>query len=229
VLVHSGETILPELDRKLGRYAAQKLEKRGVEIRLGTRVLGLSKEGVALSDGTRVPTRCLVWTAGTCPHPLLSSLGCPKQAGRLLTNDRLGVVDHPGVWAIGDCAFIPGPDGKPHPPTAQHALRQGRVLAENVAGALRGKPGRPFAFNTIGQLASIGRRAGVAQILGLRFSGFLAWWMWRTIYLSKLPRTEKKLRVLIDWTLDLLFSKDIVQYITSKSPSISHRDDAGAS
>jgi NADH dehydrogenase len=170
-----------------------------------------------------------VWTAGTCPHLLLSSLGCPKQAGRLLTNDQLGVVDHPGVWAIGDCAFIPGPDGKPHPPTAQHALRQGRVLAENVAATLRGKPGRPFAFNTIGQLASIGRRAGVAQILGLRFSGFLAWWMWRTIYLSKLPRTEKKLRVMIDWTLDLLFSKDIVQYITSKSPSISHRDDASAS
>jgi NADH dehydrogenase len=170
-----------------------------------------------------------VWTAGTSPHPLLATLGCPKQAGRLLTDDHLQVVDHPGVWAIGDCAFIPGPDGKPYPPTAQHALRQGRVLAENVAAALRGKPGRAFAFNTIGQLASIGRRAGVAQIFGLRFSGFLAWWLWRTIYLLKLPRTEKKLRVMIDWTLDLLFSKDIVQYITVKSPSISHRDDAGAS
>jgi len=229
VLVHSGPTILPELDPKLGRYAARKLEERGVEIRLGTRVLGASKEGVALSDGSHISTQCLVWTAGTSPHPLLASLGCPKQAGRLLTNDRLEVVDHPGVWAIGDCAFIPRPDGSPHPPTAQHALRQGRVLAENVAAALRGKPGRPFTFNTIGQLASIGRRAGVAQIFGLRFSGFLAWWLWRTIYLMKLPRTEKKLRVMIDWTLDLLFSKDIVQYITVKSPSVSHRDDTGAS
>jgi len=229
VLVHSGQTILPELDPKLGRYAAQKLEMRGVELRLGTRVLGVSKEGVALSDGTHVPTQCLVWTAGTSPHPLLETLGCPKQAGRLLTDDHLQVVDHPEVWAIGDCAFIPGPDGKPYPPTAQHALRQGRVLAENVAAALRGKPGRTFAFNTIGQLASIGRRAGVAQIFGLRFSGFLAWWLWRTIYLSKLPRTEKKIRVMIDWTLDLLFSKDIVQYITVKSPSISHRADVGPS
>ncbi len=229
VLVHSGKTILPELDPKLGRYAEQKLAKRGVEMRLGTRVLGVSKDGVALSDGTTIPTQCLVWTAGTSPHPLVATLGCAKQAGRFLTNDRLEVVDQSGVWAIGDCAFIPGPDGKPHPPTAQHALRQGRVLADNVAAALRGKPGRPFTFNTIGQLATIGRRAGVAQIFGLRFSGFLAWWMWRTIYLSKLPRTEKKLRVMIDWTLDLLFSKDIVQYATVKSPSISHRNDAGAS
>jgi len=103
------------------------------------------------------------------------------------------------------------------------------VLAENVAAAIRGKPGRPFVFNTIGQLASIGHRAGVGQIFGLRFSGFLAWRLWRTIYLMKLPRTEKKLRVMIDWTLDLLFSKDIVQYSTVKSPFVSRKEDAGPS
>ncbi len=227
VLVHSGQTILPELDPRLGRYAAQKLQKRGVELRLGTRVLGVSDAGVALSDGTTLPTKCLVWTAGTSPHPLLSTLPCKKQNGRLLTDEGLEV--QPGVWALGDCASVPGPDGKPHPPTAQHALRQGRVLADNVAAALRGLPARPFRFRTIGQLATIGRRAGVAQIFGLRFSGFLAWWMWRTIYLAKLPRAEKKLRVLIDWTLDLLFSKELVQYATVKSPTFSRRDDSAAS
>ena len=127
----------------------------------------------------------------------------------------------PGVWALGDCAWIPDANGKPHPPTAQHALRQGAVVAHNVRAHLRGEPLRAFSFATLGQLATIGRRAGVAQIFGLRFSGFLAWWLWRTIYLAKLPRAEKKLRVMLDWTLDLVFSKDLVQYATARSSSTS--------
>jgi NADH dehydrogenase len=163
VLVHSGDSILPELDPRLGRYAQAKLEKRGVEFHLGTRVLGVKDEGVELSDGSVIPTR------------------------------------------------------KPYPPTAQHAIRQGKLLAENIVASLRGRRAKPFTFKTIGQLATIGRRAGVAQIFGLRFSGFAAWWLWRAIYLSKLPRTEKKLRVMLDWTLDLFFSKDLVQYTTTRS------------
>jgi NADH:quinone reductase (non-electrogenic) len=220
VLVHSGDGILPELDPALGRYAARKLAARGIELRLGTRVLGVSEAGVALSDGTTVPTRTLVWTAGTCPHPLLATLDCRREAGRLLTDERLELRGRRGVWALGDCAWIPGPDGRPYPPTAQHALRQARVVADNVVATLDGRPTRPFRFRTIGQLATIGRRTGVAQILGVRFSGFVAWWLWRTIYLAKLPRVEKKLRVMIDWTLDLVFAKDLVQYTTVASPAL---------
>jgi NADH:ubiquinone reductase (H+-translocating) len=220
VLVHSGPAILPELDPALGRYAARKLAARGIELRLGTRVLGVSDAGVALSDGTTIPTRTLVWTAGTCPHPLLATLDCGHAQGRLATDECLELPGHPGVWALGDCAWVPDRDGRPYPPTAQHALRQARVVADNIVGALDGRPKRPFRFRTIGQLATIGRRAGVAQIFGLRFSGFVAWWLWRTVYLAKLPRAEKKLRVMIDWTLDLLFSKDLVQYATVTSPAV---------
>ncbi|MGH7288660.1 MAG: NAD(P)/FAD-dependent oxidoreductase [Myxococcota bacterium] len=221
VLVHSGEEILPELDPRLGAYARKKLAKRGVELRLGTRVRAASEDGVELSDGTIIPTRTLVWTAGTSPHPLLATLPCKTDGGRLLVNDRLELPEWPGVFALGDCAWVPDPTGKPYPPTAQHALRQGRVIADNLVAHLEGGEKRPFVFRTIGQLATIGRRAGVAQIFGLRFSGFLAWWLWRSIYLSKLPRTEKKLRVLIDWSLDLIFSKDLVQYSTRRSQALS--------
>jgi len=112
--------------------------------------------------------------------------------------------------------------GQYHPPTAQHALREGKTLATNLMATVRGGALKPFSFSTIGQLAAIGRRTGVANILGINFSGFLAWWMWRTIYLSKLPRFEKKLRVALDWTLDLLFTKDLVQFQTFRAPTISY-------
>jgi NADH dehydrogenase len=136
------------------------------------------------------------------------------------------VVDWPGVWALGDCAAVPDRDtGKPCPPTAQHALRQGKVLAQNIMAAIRGGLKKPFVFSTIGQLAAIGKRTGVANILGVNFSGFMAWWLWRTIYLSKLPRFEKKLRVALDWTLDLLFAKDIVQFLTVRGATISRAQD----
>jgi NADH dehydrogenase len=217
VLVHSGPVILPELSEKLGSYAKEKLEARGVEIRLNTRVLSYRNGDVELSDGTIVPAKTLVWTAGTAPHPILDTLRCRKDRGRIAANEFMEVPEWPGVWAIGDCASIPDlSSGKPYPPTAQHALRQGRVLARNIRSAIRGGSKRPFVFSTLGQLAAIGKRTGVAQIFGFNFSGFVAWWLWRTIYLSKLPRLEKKCRVAMDWTLDLLFSKDLVQFTTTR-------------
>ena len=189
------------------------------------RVRGLSQEGVALSDGTTIPTSCLVWTAGTSPHPLLESLPCKKENGRIVVGPDLAVEGYPGVWALGDCALVPSRDGGSHPPTAQHALREAVTAADNVLATLRGTRTRAFHFKTIGQLATIGRRAGVARIFGVRFSGFLAWWLWRTIYLAKLPRAEKKLRMMLDWTLDLFFSKDLVQYTTVRSPAMSRAAD----
>jgi NADH dehydrogenase len=211
VLVHPGAVILPELGENLGRYAQHALAKRGVEIRLNTRVTSMTEHEVCLNDGHAIPSGTLIWTAGTVPNPLLSSLPCQKEAGRVLVNEFLQIPAWPGVWAVGDGALVPDVrlPGKFHPPTAQHAIRQGRVAAQNIALALAGRSPKPFSFKTIGLLASIGRRTGVARIFGFNFSGFLAWWLWRTIYLSKLPGLDKKVRVAFDWTLDLLFRKDV--------------------
>jgi NADH:ubiquinone reductase (H+-translocating) len=213
VLVHGGAVILPELGEKLGRYAQEKLGERGVEIRVNTKVKALSGQGVELSDGTVIESHTVVWTAGNSPNPLIQALPCQKERGRLVVDEFMQVPGWPGVWALGDCAAVPDRStGKPYPLTAQHAFRQAKVLAHNIAAEIRGGPKKPFVFSTIGQLAAIGMRTGVANILGIQFSGFIAWWMWRTIYLTKLPRFEKKVRVALDWTLDLLFSKDIVQF-----------------
>jgi NADH dehydrogenase len=227
VLVHPGAVILPELGEKLGRYAQQKLAARGVEIRVNTKVSGVAGDTVTLSDGTKLRTNTLVWTAGTSPNPLLGALPCKKERGRICVNEYLEVEGWPGVWALGDCAVVPDPKtGRPHPPTAQHALREGRVVARNILAAIRGGAKKKFSFTTLGLLASIGRRTGVARVFGLNFSGFFAWWLWRTIYLSKLPRFEKKFRVALDWTLDLIFSKDIVQFLTLRAPTLSHSEEA---
>jgi NADH dehydrogenase len=171
----------------------------------------VTESKVLLTDDVSIPSRTLVWTAGTVPSPIISSLPSAKERGRLLVNQFLRVPDWPDVWAVGDCAFVPDirKPGKSHPPTAQHAIREGRVVAENIAATLLGRPLRSFSFKTIGLLASIGRRMGVGRIFGFNFSGFFAWWMWRTVYLSKLPGLDKKVRVAFDWTLDLLFPKDV--------------------
>ncbi len=225
VLVHPGQVILPELGEKLGRYAQQKLSERGVEIRVNTKVAGVTERGVKLSDGECVDSFNVVWTAGTSPNPHLDGLPCKKERGRLCVNEFLEVADWPGVWSLGDCASVPDlTTGKMCPPTAQHALRQGRVLAQNIIAAINDGQKKAFRFKTLGALAAIGRRTGVAQVFGFQFSGFIAWWMWRTIYLSKLPRFEKKFRVALDWTLDLVFSKDLVQFQTLRTKGISHRD-----
>lgn len=214
VLIEATDVILPELGPQLGAYARKKLARRGVQFLMNTAVKSVSNGEVNLSDGTSLKTNMLVWTAGVSPNPLLDMLNCSKERGRLVTNEFLEVAEYPGVWALGDCAAVPDPTtGKSCPPTAQHAIRQGKIAAHNILAAIRGSSRKPFEFKTIGALATIGRRTGVARIMGVNFSGFIAWWMWRTIYLSKLPRFEKKLRVALDWTLDLLFSKDLVQFM----------------
>jgi len=171
----------------------------------------VTEDKVFLTDGVSIPSRTLVWTAGTVPSPIISSLPCAKERDRLLVDQFLRVPEWPNVWAVGDCAFVPDirNPGKSHPPTAQHAIREGKVVAQNIAAVLSGRHFKSFSFKTIGLLASIGRRMGVARIFGFNFSGFFAWWMWRTVYLSKLPGLDKKVRVAFDWTLDLLFPKDV--------------------
>lgn len=221
VLVTPDELILPELGRKLGAYAQRKLASRGIEILTQTRVVGYRNRSVLLRDGGSVPACTLVWAAGNTGNPLVASLPLPNRGGRLLVNDFLEVENSPGIWALGDCALVPDPRSKGfHPPTAQHALRQGRALARNLAAEIMGAKKRPFRFSTLGQLAPIGQRTGVANILGMKFSGFIAWWLWRTIYLFKLPRFEKKVRVALDWTLDLCFAKDFACVTESRMKAV---------
>ena len=191
---------------------------RGVTLRLNTRIVKAGEDRVELSDGTRLQTKTLIWTAGTAPNPLLACLPCAMERGRTRVNEYLEVPEWEGVWAVGDCACAyDSSTGKPYLPTAQHAIRQTKILAGNLTATLHGGKKRPFLFSTIGLMASLGRRTGVARVFGINFSGFPARFLWRTIYLSKLPRFEKKVRVALDWTLDLLFSKDIVQFLTLRS------------
>lgn len=222
VLVDAGDRLLPELSPRLGRYAERQLARRGVDIRLGTAVTGVDDDGVRLSDGSAIPAQTVVWTAGVAANPVIAALPCATARGRVPVNPYLEVPTHRGVWAVGDCALITDArTGKPYPPTAQHALREGRIVGRNIASAIAGGERQRFAFSTLGQLAAIGRRTGVANILGVNFSGFIAWWLWRTIYLGKLPRFERKVRVALDWTLDLLFSKDLVQVHTARARTVS--------
>jgi NADH:ubiquinone reductase (H+-translocating) len=229
VMVHPGAYLLPELGETLGRYTGKRLAERGVEVMLNVRVTSIDGEVVELSDGTRVHARTVVWTAGTSANPVLESVACTKERGRIVVDECLKVVGQENLWAVGDCASIPDRStGGIFPPTAQHALREGKCVARNIVAKLQGTEKAPFRFSTIGLLASIGRRTGVASILGMNFSGFVAWWLWRTIYLAKLPRWEKKIRVALEWTLDVVFSKDIVQFSTRHAPAVSRPEMARA-
>lgn len=230
VLVHPGEVILPELGESLGGYAQKKLAKRGVDIRVRVKVTGFDGHEVTLDDGTKIRARMLVWTAGTSPCPLLSGIPCALQRGRVVANEYLQVPGWPGVWALGDCALVPDPynPGQFYPPTAQHASRQAVVLADNLVAVMHGQAPRPFKFKILGLLATIGRRTGVAEILGMKFSGIIAWWLWRSIYLSKLPGLQKKVRVALDWILDSIFSKNIVQLPTLRSTTMSGAEETSS-
>lgn len=215
VLIHGGPVILPELGEALGFYAQEKLRKRQVEIKLGTKVIAYANGAIHCDDGEEIPSDNFVWAAGVAPAPILKDMPLELQSGRVVVDSTLEVHRFPGVWAVGDCAAVLDPVSKtPYPPTAQHALREGRCAARNICARLDARPTLPFEYKAPGQLASIGRRTGVARVFGLKFSGVLGWAMWRMVYLMKLPRLEKKLRVGVEWALDLFFEREIGQYIT---------------
>src|SRR5215510_1875226 len=221
ILVHSGELIFPELPRSLAEFAQRLLKKRGVEVRLRTRLAGATAEAAMLEGGERIATRTLVSTVSSVPNPLVASLPVKKERGRIVVDSHLAVPDYPGVWAVGDCAFVvDGESGEPCLPTAQHAIGQARRLAENLVATLRGAAKTRFAFKALGKMASLGHRSAVGEILGVQISGFLAWWLWRTMYLMKLPGLDRKIRVATDWTLDLILPPDIVQLTTEKPLAI---------
>jgi NADH dehydrogenase len=215
VVVHAGAYLLPELGEELGRYAERKLIERKVEVIKGARVASYDGSVVKLNDGRSIPAATLIWTAGVRPSPVIASLPVAKEKNRIRVNENLAVPGTTGLWAVGDCAAVPDSNsGQFYPPTAQHGLREGVVAAKNIERTILGQPLEPFRFKTLGLLAAIGHRTGVAMVFGMKFSGFIAWWLWRSIYLLKLPRLAKKLRVIIAWTLDLFFGRDITQIIT---------------
>ena len=221
MLVHSRDRILPELSEELAHYALKKMAERGVVFRLNTRLADTKPGEVLLSDGS-IAADTLIWTAGTTPHPLLKKLPLETdKRGAVIVDATLAVCDRAGVWAIGDCAVVTDVrTGKPCPPTAQFAIREAAVLARNIYASLEGRPVKPFHFDSLGALCVIGHQTACAEITvpfsrskSIRFSGLLAWGMWRGIYLMKLPGLERKLRVLTAWTLELFFPRDSVQTI----------------
>jgi NADH:quinone reductase (non-electrogenic) len=209
VLVDAAPKILPEIPPRLGEYAAEQLARRGVDIRVGTTLEAIEPHAAVLSDGDRILTNTVVWTTGARPNPLLAKFDLPlDELGRVKVDSTFRVEGLPHVWALGDCARVPNaatPD-RPDPPTSQHALRQARRLAKN----LRGEP-EPYSYRMLGQVATLGRHKGIAEVMGLKFRGFLGWWITRTYHLYQLPLISRKLRVVTDWTVALLFRRDVAE------------------
>lgn len=224
VVVDPGDRIMHEMSDSLGEYGLQLLKKRGMEFRLNTRVSEVTTHGVEFEGGDLIESCTPIWAAGTSPQSVIANLSSADKRGRIEVNEYFEVDGYPGVWAIGDCAQIKDPKSdKPYPPTSQHAIREGRRLGENITSQINGNGTgkKPFIFKTIGMLAPLGHHSAVAEIKGIKFSGFFAWFMWRMIYLGKLPGFDRKIRVSLDWFLDIFLSRDIVQLkflMKSKDP-----------
>lgn len=224
LLVESHDRLLPSFEPALSAYTESRLRAAGIDVRLGTRVAAYDGRVLALAASGNSPAsllaaHTLIWTAGVAPSPLIESLPLAKEMGRIVVDASMAVPGHEGVWACGDCAAIADADGKPYPPTAQHAVRQGRHVGANIAAFVRGQIGniRPFHYRMLGQSAAIGRQRAVASVLGVRFSGFAAWLFWRSAYLFMLPRLDRKIRVFLQWTLEMCFARDTVQLLSVHS------------
>jgi NADH dehydrogenase len=220
VLAHHGHRLLEELTEASAAYTLRLLKQEGIAVRLNTSVTRVTEDSVELEPGGTIPTRMVCWTAGVAPSSLLTSLDVPKDHhGALVVDGHLAVQDQPGLWAIGDCASVPNPhDGGTYAPLAQNAEREGPIVAHNVLATLRGDPLKTFDYRLQGTFASLGKRTAVGQVFGRQYSGLAAWFLWRGVYLSKLPGWDRKIRVGIDWLLDFVLQPDVVNL---------HTDDRG--
>ena len=208
VLVDAAPKILPEIPTRLGEYAAKQLAGRGVEIHTSTTLASVGPGAAVLSGGVRIPTHTLVWTAGVTPNPMLRELGLPvDERGAVRVDSMFRVEGREALWALGDCARVPNElTPAPDPPTCQHALRQARRLAKNIGGSPK-----PYRFRMLGQVATLGRYKGIALVFGVPIRGFVGWFITRTYHLYQLPLVSRKLRVVTDWTVALLFRRDIAE------------------
>jgi NADH:ubiquinone reductase (H+-translocating) len=226
-LITSGDTLLPEMGKDLGEFALEKLGDRGIKVMLNTKVKGIDEISIHLEnennhDTGSISSHTIVWSTGPEPDEIVRNLPCKHDDnnGRIKTNGYLEVEGYDNVYALGDCASIPNPHtGKTYPPTAQHAVREGKVVAKNIISSIIGdnKSKKIFDYKTRGIMATVGKRTAVAKIFGIKLHGFAAWWLWRTFYLSNLPTLKKKIRVMTDWTIDLLFGRDKSRVYPSKS------------
>jgi NADH dehydrogenase len=215
ILIEAADRVLPEIDAELADYAVRELRGRGIDIRLGTRVEEASDDSVRLSTGETVPTRTIVWTTGVAPHPSLAELAVPlDEQGRVEVDEYMSVKGLDRVWAIGDCAAVPDPDAggtRPTPPTAQHATRQGKTVARNLAAALGVGTPRRFTYHQLGTFVNLGRYKAVARVGQRTLSGFPAWWLARTYHMSQIPGAARKARAVLDWTVGLAFRRDVAE------------------
>lgn len=212
-LVHAGDHLLPTLSRRLGEYSARKLARRGLKVVLNQRVKSVTANRVYLEDTSVIETNTVICTVGNAPHPLTVAMAkqCNLELikGCLPTEPSGQVRGQPHLWAMGDCAAFPLADGGQSPNTAQFATREGTLVGKNIMRQTRQQTLQPLTYKGLGEMASVGHHLAVAEILGVQFSGFFAWWLWRTVYLLKLPRLDRKVRVMLDWTLDLFFPRDL--------------------
>jgi NADH dehydrogenase len=210
-LFEAGDRILPEVDPKLADVAEGVLTRRGADIRAGTAVRAIEPGRVQL-DGEAIEANTVVLAAGIVPNAATAAIGVEHdERGRIAVDATMRSRSHPSVWALGDCASIPSPDGRPYPALAQHAVREARHVADNVARALEGRAPTPFIYHSLGTMASLGQTRAVADVKGLRITGFPAWWLRRTYYLLQMPRWDRRLRIVLDWTVALFFRPDITK------------------
>ena len=212
-LIEAGPRIAPEFEESMSNYIATVLRRRGVTVRTATPAQRIEPGRVILPDGTVIDSQTILVATGVTPSPLVATLPVEKsRKGAIVVDAEMRVKDRPAVWALGDCASIPDPTGKPYPPLAQHALREAKVLARNIVKTIRGEADlEPFVYETKGLLAAIGHYNGVGRIKKIRLKGFLAWWVWRSYYLFQMPQWSRRARIIIDWTVALLFRIDVVQ------------------
>ena len=218
-LVEMADRILPALDASLAAYAAEKMRRRGIGIRLKSSVARIDPKEVTLVGGEKLPCLTVIWCAGIRPHPLIAGLGLPTTPqGYLECDGTLRVKGRETIWAVGDGASIPDPAGGLYPPTAQHAVREGKHVAANLARVLAGEKPLPFRYASKGSLVPLGCRSAVAEVFGFKLSGFFAYFLWRTYYWLMMPGWSRKLRLAFDWTADLFFARDIVQLGIHRRP-----------
>ncbi len=220
-LVHARDQILPEVSPTLREFARKEMEQAGIQMLLNTRVVLATADGVGLADGRMVTGGTIVCTIGTTAALLVQLLDTPKEKDRLVTDPDMRLRGIPNVWGVGDCAVIVNAyDGHPAPTTGQFAERQGRQVAENILRVLQGQPTKPFSYKSLGTLCGIGERNAVAEILGIRLSGFPAWWLWRTVYLLKSPSWSRRVKLAFDWTWELLFPRDLGHARTNQTEKV---------
>lgn len=216
-MIEAGPKIAPEFDNNLAEYSADVLRRRGVKIRTNTRVKAIYPDRVELPDGESIDSQTIVAATGVTPSPLLQTIALEKdRKGRIRTDETMRARGRDNVWALGDCAEIPDPSGKPYPPLAQHALREAGRLAKNITAVIRGAQPEPFVYETKGTLAALGHFKGAGRVYKFNIHGLLAWWVWRSYYLFQMPHWSRRLRIVIDWTVGLFFKNDVVQLDLSR-------------